>query len=81
MAAIIEDDAPTETRWRYFLRYFQGKVNQEDIADYDEEDEGFRYEVGRHSDPPRSTLMLNKMGNPYNGPAAVTRLNIICFDC
>ena len=42
LAAIIEDDAPTETRWRYFLRYFQGKVNQEDIADYDEEDEGFR---------------------------------------
>ena len=42
LAAIIEDDAPAETRWRYFLRYFQGKVNQEDIADYDEEDEGFR---------------------------------------
>ena len=45
LAAIIEDDAPTETRWRYFLRYFQGKVNQEDIADYDEEDEGFRYDA------------------------------------
>ncbi len=42
LAAIIEDDSPVDTRWRYFLRYFQGKVNQEDIADYDDEDEGFR---------------------------------------
>ena len=45
LAAIVEEDAPAETRWRYFLRYFQGKVNQEDIADYDDEDEGFRYAV------------------------------------
>lgn len=74
MAAIIEDDAPTETRWRYFLRYFQGKVNQEDIADYDEEDEGFRYEVGRHSDPPRSTLMLKKTNPRLRDPAS--RLSI-----
>ncbi len=31
------------TRWRYFLRYFQGKVNgQDNIANFDEEEEGFR---------------------------------------
>jgi hypothetical protein len=42
LSAIIEDDSPVDTRWRYFLRYFQGKVNQEDIADFDSEDEGFR---------------------------------------
>ncbi len=38
----MEDDSPVSTRWRYFLRYFQGKVNGQTIANYDEEEEGFR---------------------------------------
>ena len=42
LQAIIEDDSPVSTRWRYFLRYFQGKVNQADIDQYNEEEEGFR---------------------------------------
>eukprot|EP00095_Tigriopus_kingsejongensis_P004248 maker-scaffold711_size108467-snap-gene-0.30 protein:Tk04248 transcript:maker-scaffold711_size108467-snap-gene-0.30-mRNA-1 annotation:"malonyl -acyl carrier protein transacylase" len=42
IAAIIEDDSDVPTRWRYFLRYFQGKVNQSDIERFDDEDDGFR---------------------------------------
>lgn len=42
IAAIIEDDSDVETRWRYFLRYFQGKVNQSDIEKFDEDADGFR---------------------------------------
>ncbi len=42
MAAIVEDDSPESTRWRYFLRYFQGKWNGCTIANFDEEEEGFR---------------------------------------
>ena len=42
IAAILEDDSSVETRWRYFLRYFQGKVNQADIDKFDEEEDGFR---------------------------------------
>ncbi len=42
VSAIIEDDSPASTRWRYFLRYFQGKVNGQNIDNFDEEEEGFR---------------------------------------
>lgn len=40
--AIIEDDSSLETRWRYFLRYLQGRLNQ-DIDSFEEvksEEEG-----------------------------------------
>lgn len=42
LEAIIEDDSSIETRWRYFLRYFQGKLNQEDVENFDDTNEGFR---------------------------------------
>jgi len=42
VAAIIEDDSPVATRWRYFLRYFQGRVNGQTIPNFDEEEEGHR---------------------------------------
>ncbi|TRY78377.1 hypothetical protein TCAL_01694 [Tigriopus californicus] len=42
IAAIIGDDSDVKTRWRYFLRYFQGKVNQSDIEKFDEDADGFR---------------------------------------
>ena len=29
MEAIIEDDSDLETRWRYYLRYLQGCLNQD----------------------------------------------------
>ena len=42
LAAIIEDDSDISTRWRYFLRYMQGKVNQRTIEPFDSTEEGFR---------------------------------------
>ena len=43
LAAIIEDDSDISTRWRYFLRYMQGKVNQRTIEPFDATgEEGFR---------------------------------------
>lgn len=42
LAAIIEDDSDVSTRWRYFLRYMQGKVNQRTIEPFDATEEGFR---------------------------------------
>ena len=42
LAAIMEDEADSGTRWRYFLRYMQGKVNQRNIEPFDATEEGFR---------------------------------------
>ncbi len=42
LRAIFDDSIESSTQWRYFLRYMQGKVNNSDIADYDEDEEGFR---------------------------------------
>ena len=42
LAAIVEDEADIDTRWRYFLRYMQGKVNQRNIEPFDATEEGFR---------------------------------------
>ena len=42
LAAITEDDSDVSTRWRYFLRYMQGKVNQRTIEPFDSTEEGFR---------------------------------------
>ena len=42
LAAIVEDDADSATRWRYFLRYMQGRVNQRNIEPFDATEEGFR---------------------------------------
>jgi len=36
LEAILEDDSSLETRWRYLLRYFQGRLNQ-DIENFQEE--------------------------------------------
>eukprot|EP00096_Caligus_rogercresseyi_P011195 TRINITY_DN4332_c0_g1_i1.p1 TRINITY_DN4332_c0_g1~~TRINITY_DN4332_c0_g1_i1.p1 ORF type:complete len:529 (-),score=144.67 TRINITY_DN4332_c0_g1_i1:527-2113(-) len=41
--AILEDtESSSSVRWKHFLRYFQGKVNQAEIENFDEEEEGFR---------------------------------------
>lgn len=42
LSAIVEDDSSESTRWRYFLRYNQGKVNQGNIEPFDDTEEGFR---------------------------------------
>ena len=42
MSAIVEDDSEQATRWRYFLRHMQGKINQRTIDPYDENEEGYR---------------------------------------
>ena len=42
LSAIVEDDAEDYTRWRYFLRYMQGKVNQKTIDPFDSKEEGYR---------------------------------------
>ena len=42
LAAIVSEDAEVSTRWRYFLRYFQGNVNGREVDRFDDEVEGFR---------------------------------------
>ena len=42
LSAIVEDEADEPTRWRYFLRYMQGKVNQRTIDPFDSTEEGYR---------------------------------------
>jgi len=44
--AILEDDSSQETRWRYLLRYLQGRLNQ-DIDSFREEKEEGAEEEGR----------------------------------
>uniref|UniRef100_A0A0K2UGZ6 Uncharacterized protein n=1 Tax=Lepeophtheirus salmonis TaxID=72036 RepID=A0A0K2UGZ6_LEPSM len=40
--AILEDtESSSSVRWEHFLRYFQGKVNQAEIENFDDEEVGF----------------------------------------
>merc|ERR1719414_2249740 len=43
LSAILEDGTTdSSTRWRHFLRYHQGNVNQANLANYDKDEEGHR---------------------------------------